>query len=178
MLLSASPASAHAALVAASPGPGASLPQAPGAVALRFSEAVDVRTSAIAVTGAGETDATAGPSRGVPGDARSLRRPLGLLQPGRYSVRWTSVSADDGHMETGSYTFAIGVAASTVRRTDAGLFAGESPTMLAGRLLALAGLVLWGGLFVVAERLDAVGSPRFASAPCPASVPPSRGSAR
>jgi copper transport protein len=118
-------------------------------VVLRFSEAVDALTSAIAVTGAGETDATTGPSRGVPGDARSLRRPLGLLQPGRYTVRWTSVSADDGHMESGRYTFAIGVVATALRRTDAGLFAGESPTMLAGRLLALAALALWGGLFVI-----------------------------
>src|SRR6476469_2685988 len=120
------PASAHAALISASPGPGATLPQAPGAVVLRFSEAIDLRTSAIAVTDAGETDATNGPSRGVAGDARSLRRPLRLLQPGRYTVRWTSVSSDDGHIETGSYSFAIGVAASTAQTVDAGLFAGES----------------------------------------------------
>lgn len=146
----AAPASAHAALISASPVPGASLPQAPGAVVLRFSEAIDLRTSAIAVTDAGETDATNGPSRGVAGDARSIQRPLRLLQPGRYTVRWTSVSSDDGHIETGSYSFAIGVATSTVQNVDAGLFAGESSTTLAGRLLALTGLALWGGFLIIA----------------------------
>ena len=150
-VVAAAPASAHAALVSASPGPGASLPQAPGAVALRFSEAVDPTTSTIAVTGAGEIDATHGLTAPVPGDARSIRRPLSLLQPGRYTVRWTSVSTDDGHIETGSYTFAIGVAASTARHVDAGLFAGESMTTLIGRLVALTGLLLWGGLLIVAS---------------------------
>ena len=131
MLVVAAPANAHAALVSASPAPGASLPQAPGAVVLRFSEAIDLRTSTIAVTDASEIDATSGPTAAVSGDARSIQRPLGLLQPGRYTVRWTSVSSDDGHIETGSYSFAIGVAASTVRHADAGLFAGE--TTIAGR---------------------------------------------
>ncbi len=151
MLVVAAPANAHAALVSASPAPGASLPQAPGAVVLRFSEAVELRTSTVAVTGPGATQATNGPTVAVAGDERSIRRPLGLLQPGRYIVRWTSVSSDDGHMETGSYSFAIGVAASTVRHVDAGLFAGASRVSVLGRLVTLVGLALWGGLFVVAR---------------------------
>ena len=151
MVVAAAPSGAHAALVSASPSPGATLPQAPGAVVLRFSEAVDRTTSTIAVTGAGERDATHGLTASVRGDARSIRRRLRLLRPGRYTVRWTSVSADDGHIETGSYTFAIGVAASTARHVDAGLFAGESTTTLIGRLVALSGLLLWGGLLIVAS---------------------------
>ena len=45
-LVGASPASAHATLIGADPAPGATLPQAPGADVLQFSEAVDYSPSA------------------------------------------------------------------------------------------------------------------------------------
>src|ERR1700726_1750855 len=82
-VLGATPASAHANLVAADPPPGTSLPQAPGAVVLHFSEAVDRLHSNVTVTGPGGSDATAGPTEAVPNDSRALRRPLGLERPGR-----------------------------------------------------------------------------------------------
>src|SRR5260370_41742726 len=100
----AAAASAHATLVGADPAPGASLPQAPGAVVLHFSEAVDRARSTVTVTGPGGRDATVGPSEGVPSDGRAVRRPLGLERPGRYDVTWTSVSLDDGPLETGRYS--------------------------------------------------------------------------
>src|ERR1700730_1891945 len=106
-VLGASPASAHASLVGADPAPGTSVPQAPGAVVLHFSEAVDHVRSALTVTGPGGRDATAGPTQAVANDGRALRRPLGLERPGRYDVTWTSVSIDDGHAETGPYSFGL-----------------------------------------------------------------------
>src|ERR1700681_2271134 len=82
-VLVAPPASAHASLVGADPAPGATLPQAPGALVLQFSEAIDHSRSTVTVTGPGGRDATAGPTSVVPNDGRALRRPLGLEPPGR-----------------------------------------------------------------------------------------------
>jgi copper transport protein len=141
------PASAHAELVSASPAPGASLPQAP-AVVLRFGEALDPALSTISVTGPGG-DATRGPAAVLPGNARVLRRPLALLRPGRYLVRWTSVSRDDGHTLNGSYAFGITAAAAASQRLHAGAVNAEGPFGLTSQLLAFGGLVLWMGASVL-----------------------------
>src|ERR1700681_392969 len=69
-VLAAAPASAHASLIDAVPAPGASLPQAPGAVVLHFSEAVNRSRSTVDVTGPGGRDATSGPTGAVPNDGR------------------------------------------------------------------------------------------------------------
>src|SRR5260370_15569894 len=86
------PASAHAELASATPAPGASVPQAV-AVLLRFSEALSPSLSTITVTGPAG-DATRGPAAGMGEGARVVRRPVPLLRPGQYAVRWTSVSSD------------------------------------------------------------------------------------
>src|SRR5258708_30578105 len=75
--LAASPASAQATLIAANPAPGATLPEAPGAVVLHFSEAVDHARSTITATGPGGRDATVGRTQPLPTDGRTRRRPLG-----------------------------------------------------------------------------------------------------
>lgn len=41
-----------------------------------------------------------------------MRRRLGLVRPGGYLVRWTSVSTLDGHALHGSYHFGVGVTAT------------------------------------------------------------------
>jgi copper transport protein len=157
LVLTAPPAAAHATPVTEAPGPGAALPQAPGYVVIRFSEAVDVHRSAIAVSGGHETDATAGPTADVPGEPRALRRPLGLLAPGRYVVRWTSVSLDDGHLESGSYSFAIGVAADPASSATAGLLAGDDGIGFAAHVIGTTGLLLWAGLLLVRRRAERTG---------------------
>jgi copper transport protein len=144
----ASPASAHANLVGAEPAPGASLPQAPGAVVLHFSETVDHSRSTLTVTGPGGRDATAGPTQAVPNDRRALRRPLGVERPGRYDVTWTSVSVDDGHVETGRYSFGIGTPAPATRLSRGGA-ATEGLLSLSSQLLLVAGLTLWVGALLL-----------------------------
>src|SRR5258708_24506197 len=138
--LGASPASAHANLIAANPAPGATLPQAPGAVVLHFSEAVDHTRSTITVTGPGRRDATVGPTEAVPNDGRALRRPLGLARLGRYDVTWASVSLDDGHVETGHYSFGIGTQAPATRQSNGGAASSEGLLGLLSQLVLVAGL--------------------------------------
>ena len=148
-ILGASPASAHANLIGANPAPGATLPQAPGAVVLHFSEAVDHTRSTITVTGEGGRDATVGPTQAVANDGRTLRRPLGLAHPGRYGVTWISVSLDDGHAETGHYSFGIGTPAPATRQSNGGTASSEGLLGLLSQLVLLAGLTLWVGALLL-----------------------------
>ncbi len=101
-LAPASPASAHAELVTATPAPGAGLPQAPGAVVLRFTEPLNMRLSEIRVLDSEGIDVGEGPSLAVPGEREAMRRELGLLSPDRYTVEWTTFSTVDGHTLRGS----------------------------------------------------------------------------
>ena len=156
LVLGASPASAHASLDGADPSPGTSTPQAPGAVVLRFSEAVDQSRSTVTVTGPGGLDATNGPTQPVVNDGRALRRPLGLERPGRYDVRWTSVSLDDGHVENGHYSFGIATAASATRTTHGGA-ANEGLVELASQVVLVAGLTFWIGALLLGRPATRAG---------------------
>lgn len=118
-LVPATPASAHAELVSATPAPGTGLPQAPGAVVLRFNEPLNMRLSEIRVLDSDGQDVAEGASLAVTGDPQAMRRKLGLLAPDQYTVEWTTTSTVDGHTLHGSYSFGIGTAAAaneSVRR--------------------------------------------------------------
>src|SRR6266566_2389224 len=106
----AGPALAHAELVVASPAPGTGLPQAPAAVVLRFDEPLNLRLSRIVVSDARDREVDAGPTEAVVGDALAMQRRLSVVPPGVYTVRWTSVAADGGHVLHGSYEFGVGEA--------------------------------------------------------------------
>lgn len=141
----ATPAAAHAGFVAASPAPGSGLPQAPGAVVLRFTEPLNYGLSSVRVVDAAGDEVTAGPATPVEGDPQAIERPLGLLVPGQYTVRWTTVSTIDGHALHGSYGFGVGTSAPPNEQVSATPLASEGIVGLTGRLLGLAGLVLWLG---------------------------------
>ncbi|TMK55440.1 MAG: hypothetical protein E6G60_19510 [Actinobacteria bacterium] len=100
------------------------------------------------------------PRRRVSGDPAAMRRPLGLLRPGTYTVRWISVSSDDGHREEGSYTFAVatGTAAMT-RLTSAGPLSTDGPVGTFASFLVLFGVALWAGLVVLRETARRGGAP-------------------
>src|SRR2546425_8279041 len=136
-------AQAHAELLLASPSPGTGLAQAPAAVVIKFSEPLNVALSRIQVLDSSGADLGQGPTLAVAGDTQALRRPLGLLSTGQYVVRWTTVSALDGHTLRGTYSFAVGTGA------DAGTTIADSPLDsegligLVGRLVALVALGAW-----------------------------------
>ncbi|MBW3643363.1 MAG: copper resistance protein CopC [Actinobacteria bacterium] len=154
---SAVPASAHATVVAATPAPGTGLPQAPGAVVIRFTEPLNPRLSRIEVLDDGDRDVGVGPTRLAEGDAKALHRRLPLLSPGRFTVRWTTVSTLDGHSRRGSYVFGIGTTASASQRVIDGPFTSEGWTGVVGRFLALAGLGLWAGAGFIGARAARAG---------------------
>lgn len=141
----AAPASAHAELVDARPRPGTGLPQAPGAVVVKFTEPLSTELSRLEVRDDAGRDVGEGRTRPVVGDRRAMRRALGLLPPGRYTVRWTTVSTLDGHTLRGSYTFGIGTSATDTQSVRDSPVDSEGLLGLAGRLVALVGLSLWAG---------------------------------
>jgi len=135
--------SAHAELQLASPAAGTGLAQAPAAVVIKFSEPLNLSLSRVEVLDAMGADVGSGPTEAVPGDADALRRPLGLLPTGQYAVRWTSVSALDGHTLRGSYSFAVGTAASPDTTLANSPLDSEGPFGLVGRFVELVALGLW-----------------------------------
>src|SRR5712692_1476028 len=69
VVASAPPAFAHAELVTASPAPGDGLPQAPGAVVLKFTEPLNRRLSHVEVTDRAGRDVAVGATFAVTGDS-------------------------------------------------------------------------------------------------------------
>jgi len=138
-LLLASPASAHAELVASTPGNGARLAQAPAEVEMRFTEAVNLIPGGIRlVDEAGASVRTSKPA--VAGHTLTWRMPTDLAQ-GSYVVSWRVVSSD-GHPVAGAFSFGIGTPALAV--------AGNTPTtpwtVVAARLAGYLGFALFAGV--------------------------------
>jgi|SRR5450631_3036333 len=99
----AGPCMAHAKLQSSSPAKDAQLLQAPKTLTLTFNEAAQV--AVLKLTGGGkeipipvDKSAKASPS---------FTFPLPALAPGSYTVQWTAVAADDGHVTKGSFAFSI-----------------------------------------------------------------------
>ncbi|MHB8400276.1 MAG: copper resistance CopC/CopD family protein, partial [Candidatus Limnocylindrales bacterium] len=136
-------AQAHADLVLATPAPGTGLAQAPAAVVIKFSEPLNLSLSRIEVLDASGTDVGTGPTEAVTGDPEAMRRPLGLLPTGQYTVRWTSVSALDGHALSGTYSFAVGTGASAGTTVADSPLDSEGPFGLVGRFVELVALGIW-----------------------------------
>ncbi len=136
-------AQAHAEVLLASPQPGTGLTQAPAAVVIKFSEPLNLSLSRIEVLDASGADVGSGPTEAVTGDPQAMRRPLGLLPIGQYTVRWTSVSALDGHTLRGSYSFAVGTGASPGTTLADSPLDSEGPIGLVGRFLELIALGVW-----------------------------------
>jgi copper transport protein len=108
--LLASPADAHALLKRSSPAAGASLPRAPHAVLLDFTEAPEPSLSTVSLLdSSGRTVPGVGKLTPVPGNAQELRATLPRLVNGVYTVSWRTVSTVDGHVTGGSFAFGIGV---------------------------------------------------------------------
>ncbi|MEP6638969.1 MAG: copper resistance protein CopC [Chloroflexota bacterium] len=160
---------AHAELLLASPAPGTGLAQAPAAVVIKFSEPLNLSLSRIEVLDSSGADVGQGPTQAVAGDAQAMRRPLGLLPTGQYTVRWATVSALDGHNLRGTYSFAVGTGADAATTIADSPLDSEGPIGLVGRFAALVALGAWlaSGLLRGASRragLDPVNAARVARA--------------
>ncbi len=107
VLLAPAAVLAHAAVEASDPTAGATLPETPVLVTTDFTERLDPGLSSLTLAAPdGTIVATGGVAAGDP-EARQMALRPPALGPGVYTVGWTAVSADDGDVANGSYTFTI-----------------------------------------------------------------------
>src|SRR5438270_9796641 len=110
LVVAASPASAHAVLLATDPSPQTTVKQAPSSVKLEFSEAVEVSFGAVRVFDIDANRVDTGTISRAQGN-REVKVPVRPLKDGTYTVTWRVVSAD-GHPVHGGFTFYIGAPSS------------------------------------------------------------------
>src|SRR5215470_16423242 len=162
----ASPAYAHALLERSSPAAGASLPRAPQAMLLYFTEAPEPSLSTVLLLdSSGQTVPRVGKPAVVPGNAGELRVGLPRLPDGVYTVNWRTVSKVDGHVTGGSFAFGIGVlppagasAAQAAKGGSLSTGSAPAPAAVAGLWLLYWGLALLAaagatGVLVFGSRL-------------------------
>lgn len=146
-------AEAHALVVRSEPAAGSALAQVPRAVVITFSEAPEIgQSSIVVVDGSGRT-VSRGRATGVPNNALEMTVTLDPLLNGVYTVRWKTVSKDDGHASTGDFTFGIGQSAYAASAGPAPALAAPptaaSPLIVAGHWIFYVGLgLLVGGAWV------------------------------
>jgi len=110
VVLLAAAAWGHAKLLRALPAPGATVTRAPTVVRLWFNDELDVKRSGLSVWNARgqRVDDGRGGVDLTDLDRKSMKVALKPIIPGRYTVRWRAVSADDLFVSTGTFTFTVG----------------------------------------------------------------------
>ncbi|MFG1805316.1 copper resistance CopC/CopD family protein [Streptomyces sp. NPDC049040] len=143
LLATATPASAHAALIRTNPADGSVVQTAPQQVVLTFSEGVLLSADSLRVLDPAGTDvATGTPGHATGKDSGStatvaLRAGLGN---GTYTVAWKAVS-QDSHPVAGAFTFSVGAPSkTTVDLSDQAALGGGA----AGTLYGVARYVAYG----------------------------------
>jgi methionine-rich copper-binding protein CopC len=106
MLLSASPASAHALLESAIPPAGSEVATSPPEIVLTFTEIVEPLFSTIELRNPGNAVESLGKPHIVSGHHRMLSVGIPTLPPGTYTVIWRATSADT-HKTAGNYRFTV-----------------------------------------------------------------------
>jgi hypothetical protein len=106
-ILGAPPAGAHAFLDHSSPAVGSSVPSAPAAVTMWFTQQLEPAFTTATVTDASGRQVSAGPARVDAKDPTELHVALKPLSPGTYGVAWHALSVDT-HTTEGHFTFQIG----------------------------------------------------------------------
>jgi copper transport protein len=146
LLVGAAPASAHAYLQTSDPGPRAVVGALPAALQLRFDEDVVPRFARVAVIAPDGQDLAGAPI--VTGPVVTVA--LGSGARGSYTVRWSMVASDDGHLTEGAFSF--GVRASPLAPAPAhGVGIPVAPQVLAW--LQFMCVVLSGGLLTARALL-------------------------
>ena len=102
-MLLAGPAFGHAKLLRTLPAADAQLPAAPPSLTLTFNE--NVRLAVLTLTADGKTIPVT-VDRSLP-PAPQVSVPLPVLTAGKYLVQWSALSAADGHVTKGTFSFVI-----------------------------------------------------------------------
>ncbi len=139
--------SAHAELSRSEPGQGAALGSAPSKLELWFTEGLTPSGSSAKVYDAQRHEVDKGTYTVDPNDATLLVVPLEPLPDGTYTVAWTSISSDDGHVIHGTFTFTVGV--SRLPGAAASSNGHPSAEAVALRWLVFLGLMIPAGWFLL-----------------------------
>jgi copper transport protein len=143
-------ASAHAVLVASSPGAGTRVDRAPQLVTLTFDEPVETSVGSLRVFDAKGDSHTVGRVFHPSGDPRTIAARLAGLQRGHFVVSWQVVSADS-HIVDGAFAFGFGMAAGeapNLHRDPA-----SASALMLVRALMLASALLGIGLAITSALL-------------------------
>ena len=99
---------AHAQLQSADPAVGGTVSASPAEIQLTFGEAVNPRSSTIALAIDKGAKVAIGTPHAAPGNASVFVAPISHpLKPGVYKVTWHAVAADDGGKTQGNFTFTV-----------------------------------------------------------------------
>ena len=119
-LILAGPALGHAKLQSTIPAADAQLQIAPTSLTLTFNEAVQLAILVLTVEG---KNIPVTVDRSAPA-ALQVSVALPALTAGKYQVQWSALSADDGHVSKGTFSFAIvGPASASVPAAPAAVSA-------------------------------------------------------
>lgn len=143
LVLSATAAGAHAAIVSSKPAAGEELTSAPGTVSLTFSEPLIANLSRVVVV-----DPNGGRHEGGPSGERKIEARLATNAPGIYRVEWKTVSPIDGHSLEGHFSFGVGVKPDEEAATTLAPQSGELLLALF-RATEYAGLLGAAGVIVI-----------------------------
>jgi methionine-rich copper-binding protein CopC len=102
-MLLAGPAFGHAKLLGTAPAADAQLSAAPASLTLTFNE--NVRLAVLTLTADGKTIPVT-VDRSLP-PAPQVSVPLPVLKAGKYLVQWSALSAADGHVTKGTFSFVM-----------------------------------------------------------------------
>jgi methionine-rich copper-binding protein CopC len=102
-LMLCGPAFGHAKLRATVPSADAQLQAAPKTLSLSFNE--EVHLALLTLTTGGK-DIPLTVDRATPA-ASQISIPLPPLPAGKYQVQWSALSADDGHVTKGTFSFTV-----------------------------------------------------------------------
>jgi copper resistance protein C len=102
-LVAAGPCMAHAKLLSSSPADNAHLTEAPKTLTLKFSEAAQLAVLKLVRDG---NEVPVPLDKGAKA-GQTFTLTLPALSPGNYTVHWSAVAADDGHVSKGSFVFSI-----------------------------------------------------------------------
>src|SRR5512140_3407215 len=152
---------AHSELVASSPGAGSVVATPPQELRLVFSEPIDPGYTSLDVLDRNSATILSNAGRPDPADPRVLvaQLPAGTIAgSGLFTVQWRTLSAADGHVERGFFTFGVGdVTPAAAAAADAGgtggLHSGHSAGIVAveipGKVLGYGGSMLALGLAIL-----------------------------
>ena len=149
-LLVPGPVAAHSELVSSDPAANSSLPSAPDALHLVFSEAIDAPTATVRLLDTRQTVLPGvGPLR-VDAAGTTATVPLPELEAGTYTVSYQVTSAVDGHVTSGNFAFLVDPTGNqpppAAETTSTSLSSG--PEVVAARWLALAGTLALAGIVI------------------------------